>query len=141
MLEASLRHAYHRQVALTNNVANVETPHYRRQDVDSEAFRDMLKEAVHDREEIHPGTWRLPERPSQGWRVEAHRYPEVPVRGDQVYPSPRDPGVVRHDENNVVIESELVELQKNTLALQALQRLFAKAVNSPLNAVRFQVQS
>ncbi|HEX4467613.1 MAG TPA: flagellar basal body protein [Solirubrobacteraceae bacterium] len=43
LLEAAMRGSWQRQTALTNNVANAETPGYRRQDVD---FESALQSAV-----------------------------------------------------------------------------------------------
>lgn len=138
LLEASLRFAHHRQTAIANNVANLDTPHYRRQDVDGEAFHDMVRRALRERAEQHPGVWRL--RPNLDFAVHEHRRPEVRPDPGAEYPEADGDGPVRHDENNTVPEHELAALQKNTLALMMLQRLFARSVGGTAKAAKFQVE-
>jgi len=134
-LEAVARFAHHRQTAIANNLANIETPHYLRQDVDGRVFGRMLRQAIADRGERHPGQWRL--EPSLAFRVGQRRLPEPRSPVGKPFPEAAGGGPARHDANTVVPEAELAALQRNTLALRVAQRLMGHAVKASYRAARF----
>ncbi|MBD3246343.1 MAG: flagellar basal body rod protein FlgB [Candidatus Omnitrophica bacterium] len=106
VLEKSLEGLSRRHDALTNNIANVDTPHYNRKDVN---FRDTLKQVIKEdtsRVNLHttdPGHIGLSvQRNGPSFSIEAVN--------DTAY---------RNDRNNVDIEKEIVEINKNSLLYNA----------------------
>ena len=100
-----------------NNLANVETPYYKRQTVPEEEFYDTLKEAIYNREQYHPQNFQIDDT--------------IDIRFDQTYPRVRmydgkEGGPERHDENSVVVEQEMVNLAKNEMKIKAMQKLLKK---------------
>ncbi len=120
-LQTGLDGASERQSALTNNIANADTPGYKREDVD---FRSTLRGKMEGnssgggRTELrrtHPG--HLAGRRTEGTGAEFKRYKET----DTSY---------RYDENNVDIEREMAELSKNEIYFSTLsQQINAKFNN------------
>ena len=104
MEAANLRHA-----VLSNNIANVNTPYFKRSDV---AFEDLLaKELSLDDEKqlplVRTNRLHLP-MPSNG-----------PVRGQIIAD---DSTSMRYDQNNVDIDREMAEVAKNNMYFNALAR-------------------
>jgi len=119
VLESSLGFAEARQRVIQNNIANVDTPHYKRQTVPEVEFQRALDQAIEERARAHPNRFVLRDT----WHID---FP-----GDKVRPRAQmvpgvEAGPERHDQNNVVIEKEMVDLAKNTLYIQTLQRLLRK---------------
>lgn len=118
VLEGSMGFAHARHKAIQNNIANVENPYYKRQDVPEADFRVAMERAIerreigrHDRFDVY----------GRGTHLRfSDNYPVV-RRGRGL-----DWGPERHDENTVVIEKEMADLAKNTLYMETLQRLFKK---------------
>ncbi len=96
-LERTLAFTAARHLLILDNVANADTPGYRRKDLDVGAFEGSLREAQ------RRGS--VPERP-QEWK---------PLRsGDaDLGGSLSAPGVLRHDGNDVDVERELALMGKN----------------------------
>jgi flagellar basal-body rod protein FlgB len=63
LLEAAMRGAWQRQTALTNNVANADTPGYQRQEVNFESTLQNAMTTGAPPEEVEFQTERLPEQP------------------------------------------------------------------------------
>ena len=65
LLEAAMRGSWERQTALTNNIANADTPGYQPQDVN---FESALQGAMHERRIAEPDAVPdvSPVRPKQG---------------------------------------------------------------------------
>lgn len=94
-----------RQRVLANNIANVDTPGYTRQEVH---FEDALKEAIDD-----PGT-------DGQLKVAAIEQVEIETATDHQTPG-RDNG------NNVAIDREMADMAKNSLQYEtAAQLLYSK---------------
>ena len=89
---AAMRHR-----ALSNNIANVETPGYTREDV---SFESELRMALDG-----PGSSTIQEREVRGVRANILKDTQSPTRGDG---------------NNVDIDREMTALAENTLNYQAL---------------------
>lgn len=98
VLEKSLDACSLRQVAISNNVANADTPGYRALTV---SFADQLQAAL-----AQPGRF------GRQQAVEALK-PRI---------VPRSPAIGRNDRSNVDIEVEMVALAENQLLYQALAR-------------------
>ena len=97
-LEAGLRAESLRQKAISNNVANLKTPGYRRIDV---KFEDLLASALDSRGAADLGEV----------SPELHQPKQTPVKSDG---------------NDVNLEAEVGEMVKNTLRHKAYIRLLGK---------------
>ena len=97
-LEAGMRAEGIRQKAIANNIANVETPGYRRYDVE---FRDMLAKAMEDGSDIDPD------------EIDMELYQPMET-------------MVKSNGNDVGLEYEIGEMVKNTLRHKAYVRLMNK---------------
>jgi flagellar basal-body rod protein FlgB len=103
LLDASaLRHR-----VISQNIANVNTPGYRRQQV---AFEEVLAGHVHDGDSAAA----LAVRPTV-----------VPAEG----------GVTRSDGNGVTLEQEMMDLNKNTLLHNAAAQLLASQIATLRSAI------
>ncbi len=114
-LTASLRGHNARNTALANNIANAETPGYKRADV---SFEAALAEAVaSDRAKLNRGTGVLTSFGSQ--RANAT---------GEVGPSVRsvDTTTMRVDGSNVDPDDEMAQLSSNSLAHQTVVSLLDK---------------
>lgn len=114
-LESALRGVSARHETILNNLANLETPGYRRQDV---VFRDELRRALTYNDKLQPV--RTHER---------HLTPAIPALGSGNVLQPRritSPGTpLRADGNTVSPDQEMALLSANALEEQALIRLAA----------------
>jgi len=127
VLDAAMSFAHQRQMTINHNIANVNTPYYKREVLPDNRFRDALQDALREREDFH-------------WNEFAPR-DSLDLRWDRNYALAnripgRDQGPERHDENNVVIEHEMAELAKNTLYMQTLQQLYKKHTGQLKMALR-----
>jgi flagellar basal-body rod protein FlgB len=122
VLESSLGFHHQRQLAIANNIANVETPYYQRQEVPEGEFRQALQRAIEERETAHPNRFEI--RDSWNVRFPRGNYPVMDRLEGQEF------GPERHDENSVVIEKEMADLSENTLMIQTLQRLMKKKLTT-----------
>ena len=119
VMDAALGMAMKRQQAIMNNIANIETPYYKRQTTPDTEFNQMLQEAIDNRRNSHPSRFIM----DGSFNIDVTR------RGTKAEPSPMDGedfGTERHDQNNVVIEKEMADLSKNTLYIQTMQQLLKK---------------
>lgn len=117
VLEAGMGFAYQKQLVIANNIANADTPYYRRQTVPEDEFTEALVDAIERRREYHPSTF-APEG-------------KLDVNWNGTYPKMRmfdgiESGPERHDENSVIIEQEMADQAKNELKMSAMQQLFKK---------------
>lgn len=114
VLAAALRGHDARNAALANNIANAETPGYRRLDV---SFEAALAEAVDsDRAARRPDP-RVPELPARPLNEVAESSPSV---------RSIDTTVVRADASNVDPDDEMAQLAANQLAHQTVTSLLDK---------------
>ena len=131
LLEASLGFAHQKQLAIMNNIANVDTPYYKRQDVAQEQFMTALQDAIDERRQRHPNRFQL--RESSDIRVMGSHYPVARARPGREF------GPERHDENSVVPEKEMAELAKNTMMIESMQRLLKKKLDLLRSSLRDRV--
>lgn len=118
VLDAALSFAHQREKVIMNNIANVETPYYKRQGLPEEEFQKALISAIEERRTQHPADFLI--RDTKNISFEFGQFPKASVRPGNEY------GPERHDENSVVIEKEMADLAKNSLYTEALQRLLKK---------------
>ncbi len=120
ILEQAMQFNEARHRLILSNVANSDTPDYRRQDLDQVRFNEMLGDAVRARDEEHPGSFYL--------RADAR----VPVSDPysfmpgKWFRDHRNDGPLRHDGNDVSVEREMALLAQNAGAYQTYAQLLAK---------------
>jgi flagellar basal-body rod protein FlgB len=100
-LEQVINFAQARHNILAGNVANIDTPGYRMQDLSPEMFQDRLKHAIHQRDEIHsPLSVASPGHASQN---------PVSTVGDSIA------DMLHHDDSNGSLEDQVTAIAKNEL--------------------------
>lgn len=131
VLEAAMQFAFQRHLNIVNNIANVETPYYKRKTMPEKSFQGAMQDALDDRYRNH---WNeFTPRDTGGVRFYQNHYPNAyNFEGSEFGPE-------RHDENNVVIEKEMADLAKNTLYMEMLQQLFKNKTNGLKAALRDRV--
>ena len=127
VLEAGMAFAHQRQLTIGHNIANVNTPYYKRQALPDNRFRRALDDALREREDFHWNEF----TPRSGMDL---RWDQNYVQANRI--PGHDRGPERHDENNVVIEHEMADLAKNTLYMQTLQTLYKKHTSQFKMALR-----
>lgn len=115
-LKKSLSATFLRHEIIANNIANVDTPGFKRLDV---TFKEALKEA------LKKDTFR-------GVRTNPRHIPIGPPTLDKVKPViyRETDTFFRNDKNNVDIDVEMGELAKNNIVYTALTRLITEKYNS-----------
>ncbi len=131
LLEAAMSFSFQRQLNIMNNIANVETPNYKRKVLPEESFKRSMQEALDERRRLH---WNeFTPKAQDGVEFYLNHQPRAtPIQG-------REWGPERHDENNVVIEKEMADLAKNSAYMEALQRMFKSKTNGLKSALRDRV--
>ncbi len=132
VLETALSFAHQRHKTIMNNIANLDTPYYKRQSVPEGQFRKALEEAIVERRNSHPAKFSM--RSTQDISFKRGGY--MPVVN--VQPG-AEAGPERHDENSIVIEKEMADLAKNTIYTETLQRLLKKKYSMMQSALRDRV--
>jgi flagellar basal-body rod protein FlgB len=122
LLQNALRAAELRQTVYSNNVANVDTPGYKRQDVE---FEDILNQNLLDVPVAEPGTRFIPvQNPAASdWENLANVSPVV-IQDNT--------SKVDNNGNNVDIDAEMAKLAMNQIRYNAL----IQDVNIRLNRLR-----
>jgi flagellar basal-body rod protein FlgB len=101
VLEQVVNFAQARHQVLAGNIANMDTPGYRTRDLDAEMFQDQLKRAI-DEQHRQRG---------------AGDINLTGGRGDNPFANVRQglKAILYHDDSNVGIEQQAVELSKNQM--------------------------
>ncbi|MCC8166168.1 MAG: hypothetical protein LIQ31_08455 [Planctomycetes bacterium] len=131
VLEAAMGFAFQRHLNIVNNIANVETPNYKRKVLPEKAFQKAMQDALNERREHHWNEFKPRNKP--GVRFYQNHLVMASNREGLEW------GPERHDENNVVIEKEMADLAKNSAYMEALQQLFKNKTNGLKNALRDRV--
>ena len=127
-LSAGLRFAELRHAFLANNVANVDTPGFKAQDLPEAEFRRMLARAIDARRSGVASGLVL----QSGEGIEN-------VGGDIRISPVSSGGDPRVDGNDVSLDLELAKLSKNTMEYQILSRLLARRIAFLRQVVRERV--
>ena len=152
-LERSLSGAYARQLAIADNVANIETPGYQAKEV---SFEQNLRAAIEAERSDRFGKLRAGEAHPMhsaggtvgvspvgirrthvthclgvGARVGTRR---APIEAVQPRVGPKN-APARHDGNTVNLEAEMVAMSKNSLHYKMLARLLAKKLRMMRRAI------
>lgn len=116
-LERSVNYTVARHQSLLSNVANADTPGYRRTDIDATEFRRMLDRSY-----------------TADARHEARAFDRVDLNSPRLVSGPRGPfrfsakgrGPLRHDGNDVSVEREMALLAENAGKYSAYTALLRK---------------
>jgi len=94
-----------RQHCFANNIANAATPYYRRQDLDVSDFNKTMQKAIDGSKQCLNNQYDFKDGQHTFFRGQGGLISELQVQ----------PGVnqLRHDQDNVDIEKEMVEMTKN----------------------------
>lgn len=113
MLAAGLGAASLREKVIANNIANVDVPHFKRSDV---IFESELRRALDSARAAHSAPVQLRTSDERHFTVRLHRdWRDVQPRLSADYANS-----MRNDGNNVDIEQEITELNKNQLQYSLL---------------------
>lgn len=100
-----------RHQVLTHNIANLSTPFFKPQDVDSKSFQAALSDAVDRR--------RATSSPIRGaLQLENSRQLRFTRDGVELRPHPTNENILFHDQNNRDLERTMQNLAENTMANQ-----------------------
>ena len=105
LLEQAAKFNERRHEVLVGNVANIDTPHYQRRDLDVESFEDALKSAIASRQSTPARRYLPPPQP-------------VAEQFDATLFAAREPDAVNvtfHDGSEKSIESEIANLTRTSL--------------------------
>src|SRR5487761_160720 len=99
VLEQVVNFAQMRHQVLAGNIANLDTPGYRTRDLSSDKFQADLRQAIDSRDE----------RQAAAFAPQADELnPFAPVKAGLE-------GILRHDDDNVGLEQQLMEMAKNQM--------------------------
>lgn len=125
VLESGMGFAFQKNLVISNNIANVDTPDYYRQTLPEDEFTESLVEAIDKRDQYHPNQFKPEEKLDLTYQG---NYPRMRMFNGKEF------SVERHDENSVNLETEMLDMAKNQLKMTAMQRLYKKKTTMLLNA-------
>ncbi len=118
VLERAMAFSEQRHRLLAANIANAETPNYRRQDLQVASFRRALDRAI-ERQGHEPGRFVMEER---DFSIRRERGPFLSRRNEA--------GMLRHDGNNVDMDREMALLARNGIEYNTLATLVRRKYDS-----------
>ena len=120
-LKTGLDGAMMRQKAISNNISNVDTPNYKRQDVN---FKETLKEKVKslDKSDSHLSLTNTNQKHIDNTGSLSARGQNFKVATDKT-------GNYRNDRNNVDIDVEMAEMAKNQIYYNTLAQQVSNKFN------------
>ncbi len=121
ILEKTIRFTETRHKYIVGNIANADTPGYRRQDLSAQAFESELSRAIERTRSGSADTFSFDDR--EGIQSSDLVGPRFRILENNLQ---TDHGVLRHDGNNVDVEREMVLLQKNSGRLKRSADLLKK---------------
>ena len=114
LLERGMDATLVRRAVIADNIANVDTPHFKRSEV---TFESQLHRALQS-EEVRP----FPAKMTNKRHIPFHE--PIDYRGVRARVQTEHESNFRNDKNNVDIEKEIVDASKNTMMYNAMvQRL------------------
>ena len=118
-IEGAMRFSSIRHRLLLENIANADTPGYRRKDLDVGAFRRSMTDAIESQRAGPSSVGALGDEPAPApLEIKAAER----GGGDQA----SSPGVLRHDRNDVDVERELASLSRNGMFHNDMATLLRK---------------
>jgi flagellar basal-body rod protein FlgB len=110
VLERMAQFTQARHQVIVNNIANLSTPNYRPQDLDTDAFRAVLADAIDRRRAAHADAPRGDLRLDDTDQVDFRR------DGIAVRAADLNENILFHDRNNRSLERTMQDLAENTMA-------------------------
>lgn len=129
VLERMAQFTRARHGVLTDNIANLSTPHYRARDLSVEKFQRQLRKAIDARRATATPTG----GPLKLQDTLAFRF--GPDRLD-ARPETLDENILFHDRNNRDLERTMQDLAENTLAFSATMQLLRNEMDLLQTAIR-----
>lgn len=128
-LERMMQFAGGRHRMLASNIANVDTPGYRAQDVDVDAFQKLLGDAI-DHSRATNG--------NAGGVLELGRSREVELQGDRMIlkPSPVGDNILFHDQNDRDVERTMQDLVENFMVYRTTVQMLRSRFDVLHTAIR-----
>lgn len=120
VLEKMISFCEQRNRVLANNIANIDTPNYRRRDLDVAEFQSLLAGAIEQRGKNNPRVFQF----EAGKNVAPSSLGGVSAQ--PVIQPPDSDNPIRLDGNNVNIDREMTELSKNALLHSAMTQILVK---------------
>ena len=120
ILERLVSFTESRHNAIANNIANVDTPNYRRNDLPVAEFRQALESSINKRRAGNPRKFSFPETDN----IKTNSLGGITPNVMASEPSPYD--ILRHDNNNVSIDREMAELAKNAMLHNGMVQILSK---------------
>ncbi len=123
LAQKSLDTSFLRQEVIANNIANVDTPHYKKKTV---TFESELNRVLNERDRFpkYALSTKHKKHIQDGFKKEIDQvFPQVTQEHDSHY---------RNDKNNVDIEKEMSDLVKNSMHYNAV----ATTISSHLNKLK-----
>jgi flagellar basal-body rod protein FlgB len=124
-----------RQAALAANIANIDTPNYKRRDLPVEAFQQALRDAITD------GRSRSSEGSAGSLGDASFSSGSRPAFPAQLFQAieAKSPSLTFQDNNNRSIEHEMMEMTKNSLMQNFAIELMNAQMGMLQTAIREQV--
>jgi flagellar basal-body rod protein FlgB len=132
VLERTVQFTGARHKVLTNNIANLSTPHYKPKDLDPEQFQAQLREAVEARREGQG-------RPGQPLKMGQSE--QLSYENGQLHPEPQrqNENIMFHDRNNRNLERQMQNLAENTMMHRSSIRMLKNEFDLVNTAIRMRV--
>lgn len=129
VLERMMEFSGQRHRILTHNIANLSTPDFRPVDVDVDAFRAQLGEAIDDRRQSHG---------NQGGELNMESSRQVEVENDRMTlkPQPAGENILFHDGNDRNLERTMQGLVENFMAFRAASQFVRREFDTLQTAIR-----
>jgi flagellar basal-body rod protein FlgB len=135
VLTKALDGHYMRHQAIASNLANVDTPGYKKQIVSFEGQLQSVLNSIHQRPTALPTN----DAPLAMWTTEPGHFSNVPTANslDEVVPTVSEMGDAhyRNDGNSVDVETEMVDLARNTERYLALSNIENRMMRSMKAAI------
>ena len=128
LVQKSLDAAALQHKAISNNLANVDTPGFKRSEV---AFREKLKKAI---DEKSAAETELDLKRTDKGHFELH--PAEPLASIQPELIQQNQTSLRNDQNNVDIDLEMAKLAQNTVVYQTLAQITQSQFAEIKSAIR-----
>jgi flagellar basal-body rod protein FlgB len=130
VLEKLMAYTEARQRVLTENVANLDNPHYRTKQLDAKAFQQALREAANRQKATGSSEFELPA--GEDFRVDDQGRL-------QVTPTERPAeNVLFHDDTNASVERQMAMMAENDMMNQTASELLRERFASLLKAIKGQ---
>ncbi len=121
-LKTGLDGSANRQRALANNIANINTPEFKREDVD---FLTTLKEEASSSQSISKSSLKVTDSKHISFNYSDKPFKKIHISNTSS----------RNDGNNIDIEYEMAELAKNNIYYNTLSQQVSKRFSSLNNVI------